>query len=98
MRFQNLQNKHQKPMKGEEIACLEPGQTTKQNLQFRFHQQLTVFCNGKRHDPLICTKLAFVLVVPYMESQNIESVEIALQESRRTIQVHCTISSKVTDV
>ncbi|KAJ8629947.1 hypothetical protein MRB53_023270 [Persea americana] len=94
---------------GEEIAYLEPGQTTKQNLQFCFHQQLTVFCNGKklpisdglttyRHHPLICIKLAFVLVVPDIENQNIEYVEIALQESRRTIQVRCTISSKVTDV
>ncbi|XXG72719.1 hypothetical protein AAC387_Pa07g1754 [Persea americana] len=34
---------------GEEIAYLEPGQTTKQNLQFRFRQQLTVFCSVKRY-------------------------------------------------
>ena len=33
----------------EEIASLEPGQTTKQILQFHFHQQLAIFCNKKRH-------------------------------------------------
>ena len=31
----------------EEIASLQPGRTTKQILQFHFHQQLTIFCNKK---------------------------------------------------
>ena len=51
------------------------------------------------HHPPIRIKLASAVpMLPRIENQNIESVEIALQEGRRTIQVHCIISSWVSDV
>ena len=46
---------------GEEIAYLEPGQTTKQNLQFCFHQQLTVFCNGKRYPVKLWSDIGYFI-------------------------------------